>query len=673
MGAQRDLDRRDGSGPTPAIGTRSTRPGRRNLGSRRPAGGPLPGRRLLSRTAEGLRLRRRALAGAAQPGRAGADRSAARQRPLDTGVPLAADRARELAQGSDLQHTGAGHAVHARGPDPLDAGARGPGLHSRAYAGLLGAPVRLGAGERTCHPVRRGPGEALAGRRHDRLRRVGRCGVARGDAARQRDRRRGALPQAWPQPAAHRDVPRRRDGRRRSPHELHRLGAREGPLMSPASSGTQAGGERPRVLVKEKIGDSGVSLLREHFEVDLGIDWTEEQLRERIGDYEGIVIRSATKMTGELIEHAERLRVIGRAGVGVDNVDVDAAKIRGIVDANAPESNVVTAAEHTIALLLALARNIPQAHTSLTAGKWERSSFSGVELYEKTLGILGFGRIGQLVAHRARGFGMRVLAFDPLVSTERYRELGVEKAASADALYAQADFVTVHLPKTPETEGFLDAEAFAKMRDGVRVLNVARGGLVDEAALKDALDTGKVAGAALDVFPSEPTTEHPLFGYPNVVVTPHLGASTAEATDRAGYQSAEQGVAALTGGVVSTAVNIPAIAAEDMEVLGPFLPMARKLGRLAMSLAEGSSVERIEAAFFGGIADFDTRLLTLAVIQGALQGRTEEDVNLVNAPTMAEERGIVVAERSVSEAQDFHELIRVTVVTGDERVLVAGA
>jgi D-3-phosphoglycerate dehydrogenase / 2-oxoglutarate reductase len=442
--------------------------------------------------------------------------------------------------------------------------------------------------------------------------------------------------------------------------------------MSAASAETQAAGDRPRVLVKEKIGDSGVKLLREHFDVDLGIDWPEQELAERIGEYHGILIRSATKLTAELIGRADRLRVIGRAGVGVDNVDVEAATRRGIVVANAPESNVVTAAEHTMALLLALARNIPQAHLSLTSGKWERSRFSGVELYEKTLGIVGFGRIGQLVAHRARGFGMRVIAFDPLVSAERYRELGVEKASSADALYAHADFVTVHLPKTAETEGFLDAGAFAKMRDGVRVLNVARGGLVDEAALKDALDSGKVAGAALDVFPVEPTTEHPLFGYANVVVTPHLGASTAEATDRAGYQSAEQVVAALTGGVVSTAVNIPAIAAEDMEMLGPFLPLATQLGRLAMGLAEGSSVERIEAAFLGRIADFDTRLLGLAVIVGALQGRTEEPVNLVNAPTMAQQRGIVVEERAVSEAQDFHELIRVTVVAGDQRVAVAG-
>jgi D-3-phosphoglycerate dehydrogenase len=231
----------------------------------------------------------------------------------------------------------------------------------------------------------------------------------------------------------------------------------------------------------------------------------------------------------------------------------------------------------------------------------------------------------------------------------------------------------VHLPKTPETEGWLDARAFASMRDGVRILNVARGGLIDDAALKQALDSGKVAGAALDVFPAEPITDYPLFsGYANVVVTPHLGASTAEATDRAGYQSAEQVVAALSGGVVATAVNIPSIEAEDMEVLGPFLPLATQLGRLAMALAEGSSVERIEAAFLGRIADFDTRLLALAVIQGALQGRTEEQVNLVNAPAMAEERGIVVEEKAVSEAQDFHELIRVSVLAGGERVTVAG-
>jgi D-3-phosphoglycerate dehydrogenase / 2-oxoglutarate reductase len=432
-------------------------------------------------------------------------------------------------------------------------------------------------------------------------------------------------------------------------------------------------GERLKVLVKEKVGDSGIELLEEHFDVDLGVDWSDEQLAERIGVYHGILIRSATKMTAELIERGERLRVIGRAGVGVDNVDVEAATRRGIVVANAPQSNVVTAAEHTMALLLALARNVPQAHASLTSGKWERSKFSGVELYEKTLGIIGFGRIGQLVAQRARGFGMRVLAFDPYVSAERYRELGAEKAASSDEVCEQSDFITIHLPKTPETEGWMNAEQFAKMRDGVRILNVARGGLIDDADLKDALDSGKVGGAALDVFPSEPMTDYPLFtGYPNVVVTPHLGASTAEATDRAGFQSAEQVVAALTGGVVSTAVNIPAIGVEDMQVLEPFLPLARRLGRLAMELAAGSSVERIEAAFMGRIADFDTRMLSLSVVCGALDGRSEEPVNLVNALTMAAQRGIVVEEKSVSEAQDFNELIRVTVVSGGEKVAVAG-
>lgn len=442
-----------------------------------------------------------------------------------------------------------------------------------------------------------------------------------------------------------------------------------------AEAGTKragADGARPRVLVKEKIGEPGVALLREHFDVELGLDWDDAELAERIGDYDGIVIRSATKLTRELLERGERLRVVARAGVGVDNVDVEAATMRGIVVANAPESNVVTAAEHTMALLLALARNVPQAYASLIAGKWDRSKYSGVELYEKTLAILGFGRIGQLVAQRARAFGMRVVAFDPFVSAERYRELAVEKAGSIEELYACADFLTVHLPKTPETEGILGAEAFASMRDGVRVLNVARGGLIDDDALKAALDSGKVAGAAIDVFVGEPVTEHPLFGYANVVVTPHLGASTAEATDRAGYQSAEQVVAALTGGVVSTAVNIPAIGAEDMDVLGPFLPLAQQLGRIAMRLAEGSSVERIEAAFLGRIADFDTRLLGLAVIVGALQGRTEEQVNLVNAPTMAAQRGIVFEEKAVSEAQDFHELIRVTVIAGEERVAVAG-
>jgi D-3-phosphoglycerate dehydrogenase / 2-oxoglutarate reductase len=428
-----------------------------------------------------------------------------------------------------------------------------------------------------------------------------------------------------------------------------------------------------RILVKEKIADSGVDLLRERFDVDLGVEWSDEELAERIGAYHGILIRSATKLTADLIERADSLKVIGRAGIGVDNVDVEAATKRGIIVANAPQSNIVAAAEHTVALMLALARNIPQAHGSLTAGRWERSKFGGVEVYEKTLGVLGFGRIGQLVATRARAFGMRVVAFDPFVASERFRELGVERADTSGELYGQADFITVHLPKTPETRGWLDAEAFAQMKDGVRVINCARGELVNDGALKDALDSGKVAGAALDVFPSEPITDYPLFdGYPNVVVTPHLGASTTEAQDRAGVQTAEQVVAALTGGVVSTAVNIPAVSAEDMEVLGPFLPLATQLGRIATVLAQTTGIERVEIEYLGRIAERDTRLLTIAVLNGLLAGHTEEDVNYVNAPSLAEERGIGVSERTEAVARDFTDLVRVTVVAGGEQVRVAG-
>jgi len=427
-----------------------------------------------------------------------------------------------------------------------------------------------------------------------------------------------------------------------------------------------------KVLVKEKIADSGVDLLRERFDVDLGLDWDDAELAERIGAYHGILVRSATKLTADLIARAENLRVIGRAGTGVDNVDVAAATKRGIVVANAPESNTMAAAEHTLALLLALARNVPQAHASLVAGRWERSKFGGVEVDGKTLGVLGFGRIGQLVAIRARAFGMRVLAFDPYVSAERFRELGAERAESSADIYAQADFITLHLPKTPDTRGWLDAAAFAQMRDGVRIVNCARGELIVDEDLKAALDAGTVAGAALDVFAQEPITEHPLFGYPNVVVTPHLGASTTEAQDRAGVQTAEQVVAALTGGVVSTAVNIPAVSAEEMEVLGPFLPLCRRLGRLGVALAEGSSVDRVEVEYLGHVADRDTRLLTLAVLHGLLAGHTEEEVNLVNAPALAEERGIEVSERKEANARDFTDLVRVTVVTGGERTRVVG-
>jgi D-3-phosphoglycerate dehydrogenase len=428
-----------------------------------------------------------------------------------------------------------------------------------------------------------------------------------------------------------------------------------------------------KVLVRESIGESGVQLLCDAgFEVELGTGWEDAELERRIGEFDGILVRSATRLDAQLLAKAHNLKAVGRAGVGVDNVDVEAATKLGVVVANAPQSNVITAAEHTLAMLLALARKVPQAHSSLTAGKWERSRFSGVELYEKTLGVIGFGRIGQLVAQRALAFGMRVVAFDVYVAEERFRELGVERADSSEALYAQADFITIHLPVTAETENWLDAEAFAQMKDGVRVINVARGKLMVEDDLRAALDSGKVAGAALDVFRKEPVTEHPLFGYPNVVVTPHLGASTAEATDRAGYQAAEQVVAALSGGVVTSAVNVPAVAPEDVEMLGPFLPLARDLGRIAVALAEGTSVDALEIEYLGRIAGRDTRLLTVQVLKGALAGHIEEDVNDVNAPTLAEERGIHVSQTSSAHARDFTDLVRVTVVSGGARTRVAG-
>jgi D-3-phosphoglycerate dehydrogenase len=427
-----------------------------------------------------------------------------------------------------------------------------------------------------------------------------------------------------------------------------------------------------RVLVAEKVGASGIDLLKEQFDVELGFDWDRDQVKERLGDFDGVLIRSATKLDAELLASGTKLRVIGRAGVGVDNVDVVEASKRGIVVANAPLSNVVTAAEHTMALLLALARNVPQAHASLIAGRWDRSKYSGVELYEKTLGVVGFGRIGQLVSERAKGFGMHVIAYDPVVSAERYRELGVERAETPEEVYAVADFLTLHLPKNAETTGWLNAEVLSQSKDGVRILNVARGPLVVDADLQAALDSGKVAGAALDVFQTEPITEHPLFNYPNVIVTPHLGASTAEANDRAGFQAAEQIVAALTGGSVTTAVNIPAIPEDDIEALVPFVPLARALGKVAASLVGDVAIDTVKAEFLGGIGSRDTRLLALNVLMGALEAQGTADLNEVNAPALAEQRGITLERENQATARDYTDLIRVTVTSGDQTASVAG-
>lgn len=424
--------------------------------------------------------------------------------------------------------------------------------------------------------------------------------------------------------------------------------------------------DRLRVLVRERIADAGVELLRGRFDVDVDFD---SDLAERIGGYDALVVRSATKVTRELLERAERLKVIGRAGVGVDNVDIAAATQRGILVVNAPESTVVSATEHTIGLLLALARSIPQAHSALKEGRWERSRFGGIELAEKTLGLVGFGRIGQQVARRARGLLMHVVAFDPFVSDDRMRGLGVDPASSLDDVLA-CDFLSLHPTLTPETRGLIGREELARAKDGIRIVNVARGELIDEEALAEALRSGKVAAAGLDVFSEEPYSG-PLLSLDNVVVTPHLGASTREAQDRAGVIVAEQVAAALEGRVATNAVNVPAVAPEDAEFLGPFLPLAAKLGALAYELA-GANVTRLHFAHVGELAEHDTRLLTVAALNGLFRGRVEEPVNFVNAPLVARERGIDVREESRRASADFTNLIQVTATGEGGDVVVAG-
>ncbi len=422
-----------------------------------------------------------------------------------------------------------------------------------------------------------------------------------------------------------------------------------------------------RVLVRESIAEAGVELLRSKFDVDVDLD---SPLEEIIGAYDAIVIRSASRLTADLIERGTRLKVIGRAGVGIDNVDVEAATRRGIVVANAPESTVVSAAEQTIGLLVALARNIPQAHAALKQGRWERKRWSGVELDGKTLGVLGFGRIGQQVARRAVGLGMRVVSYDPFVGEERFRELGVEQALSLDELLAASEFVTLHSPVTDETRGMINRETIAKMRDGARLVNAARGALIDEDALIEAIGSGKLAGAALDVFSSEPYSG-PLLELDEVVVTPHLAASTDEAQDRAGVIIAEQVAAALDGGVVSNAVNIPVVDQADLEVLGPFIPLASHLGRLAVDLA-GSFPRRIVVASHGPLSAYDTRLLTVAALNGAFEGRVDQAVNYVNAPLVAAERGIAVVEERLLASRDYTNTVEVRVLSDAEEVTVSG-
>ncbi len=426
----------------------------------------------------------------------------------------------------------------------------------------------------------------------------------------------------------------------------------------------------PRVLVAETLAPRGLDLLRgAGLDVDEHVGMSHDELLDAVGDAAALVIRSATQVDEAVFAAASQLVVVGRAGIGLDNVDIDAATHRGVMVVNAPQSNVLSAAEHTMALLLAQARNVPQADADLKAGAWNRSRWEGVELHGKTLGIVGLGRVGVLVAQRALAFGMHLLAYDPFVSADRARQLGVTLVTALDELVRQADFLTIHLPKTPDTIGLVGAELLANAKPTLRVVNVARGGIVDEAALADAIRDGRVAGAALDVFATEPTIESPLFELPTVIVTPHLGASTVEAQDKAGQTIAEQVVLALRGEFVPYAVNVAA--SEANATVQPFLPLAERLGRLFTALA-GGIVDSLEVSYEGEIADYDCRVLTLAVLKGVLQGVVDEPVSFVNAPQLAESRGLSVRETTSSSALDYVNLVTVRGRRDDRGVHVAG-
>jgi D-3-phosphoglycerate dehydrogenase len=409
-----------------------------------------------------------------------------------------------------------------------------------------------------------------------------------------------------------------------------------------------------RILVTEEIADGGLERLRAAgHEVDVQFDLS--QLLTHVAGAHALIIRSATQVTAEVLEAGTDLVVVGRAGIGLDNVDVDAATRRGVMVVNAPQSNIISAAEHTMALLLAQARNVPQAHAALKAGRWERSRWEGVELADKVLGIVGLGRIGKLVADRAKAFGMRLVAYDPFVSADRARQMGVELMA-LDQLISESDFITIHLPKNKETTGLVNRDLLMKAKPSLRVINVARGGIVVEQDLADCIREGVIAGAALDVFATEPTTSSPLFELDEVVVTPHLGASTREAQDKAGDTIADMVQLALAGDFVPFAVNVNA--AEANETLKPYLPLAERLGRLFASLV-GSSPNTLEVCCDGDIAGYDTRIVTLAATKGYFSHVSDEQVTYVNAPQLAKDHGLEVRDTNCATAADFVNLITI--------------
>lgn len=425
----------------------------------------------------------------------------------------------------------------------------------------------------------------------------------------------------------------------------------------------------PKVLISDKMAPLAAEIfIAKGVEVDVITGQSPEDLKKIIGQYDGLAIRSSTKVTDDILQEAKNLKVIGRAGIGVDNVDIPKATEKGVIVMNTPFGNSVTTAEHTIAMMMSLARQIPQADASTHAGKWEKSKFMGVELYNKTLGVIGCGNIGAIVIDRAQGLKMKVIGYDPFLTEDRATDMGIEKV-DLDDLYARADFITLHVPKTDKTANMINKDAFAKMKDGVRILNIARGGLVNEADLLEALNSGKVAGAALDVFVTEPATDNVLFNHENVVCTPHLGASTIEAQDNVAIQVAEQIADYLTSGAVVNALNMPSISAEDAPKLKPYMALAEQVGSMMGQITD-TAIKSITVEYSGSVSKLNTKPLTAMIVASIMQS-TMEGVNMVSAPSVAESRGIDIAT-TTHEKGDLPTSIRVRIKTEKREKEITG-
>jgi D-3-phosphoglycerate dehydrogenase len=426
----------------------------------------------------------------------------------------------------------------------------------------------------------------------------------------------------------------------------------------------------PKVLISDKLSPAAVEIFKNRgLDVDFKPGLSKEELLEIIGQYDGLAIRSATKVTADVLEKADNLKVVGRAGIGVDNVDIPAATSKGVIVMNTPFGNSITTAEHAISMMMALARDIPQANASTHAGKWEKSKFMGVELTAKTLGVIGCGNIGSIVCDRALGLKMKVIGFDPFLTAERAADMGIEKV-ELDELLKRADVITLHTPMTDSTRGIINADAFAKMKDGVRIVNCARGGLIVEADLKVAIESGKVAGAALDVFEEEPAKENPLFGMEQIIATPHLGASTSEAQENVALQVAEQMADYLLDGAITNAINVPSVSAEDAQKLGPWITLSEQLGLFAGQLTE-TGIEEVTIEFVGDAADLNTKPLVNAMLMGLMKPMLT-DVNMVSAPAIVKERGIAVNETKKSQHGAYEGYIMLSVKTERQTRSVGG-